>query len=706
MLKRCLKIIKKRLRIVIKIPYIFRLIIFLLVVLFIYQNNLKFGWIHNESSRSISILTRRFEIELLLLYEKELSRIEKELFKPIFHNHYLTLKLNLTSMRKNYLNYFKNNYQDKIDCLKITCLKNSKNINNFYPICYIYLNFHVKILNIEEVYLTFLSKNSSCLLSLRNTSDIIYLDIDQIFLIDDKFRFSYQWSNFGQEKIFSWLQWPLTMTCLNAALNNLTTNKYQSSQLHFNSFQCSSIDVLIHSTSQELFFREQESVSYWLDLQYNMSIDKNNSSIKTRRLIPFELAKNNQICSKKFQNWILNYQQWHEYISSTINNRSMTYEEQFQRIIDLNVRFLIYEKHITGIADRLIHLISSYLVALLTNRLFIFDKNWPEFIDVMQSNLNYQQEFIIPWFSQIDIIKKNLSLNIQNNLTIKDYYFSFDRYHKDYDYEKYCHERIVIFKGHTGGVIHTIKSNSSIYRKFLTIDLEMNTENIFGCLYNSLFTYRLSALIKRVPLISSQNQLGHSFQQILQILLSPKFFPIGIQIRAGDGTMIQTKNSLNEKEILEKFDNFFICSQQIINRNKKLLYELNQIPIIFLLSDDIQIRQAALKRWKFSLECFQSLENKCQTNNSDLNILANSNPVFHIRYTTNHILAFQLGIFDSFLFSLCEQHLITTSSGFGRLAAFVSLKQQNIYSLFHHEQPSCQNQSVPLAIAGYYWSGI
>ncbi|CAF4994088.1 unnamed protein product, partial [Rotaria sp. Silwood1] len=190
-------------------------------------------------------------------------------------------------MRKNYLNYFKNNYQDKIDCLKITCLKNSKNINNFYPICYIYLNFHVKILNIEEVYLTFLSKNSSCLLSLRNTSDIIYLDIDQIFLIDDKFRFSYQWSNFGQEKIFSWLQWPLTMTCLNAALNNLTTNKYQSSQLHFNSFQCSSIDVLIHSTSQELFFREQESVSYWLDLQYNMSIDKNNSSIKTRRLIPF-----------------------------------------------------------------------------------------------------------------------------------------------------------------------------------------------------------------------------------------------------------------------------------------------------------------------------------------------------------------------------------------------------------------------------------
>ncbi|CAF1309479.1 unnamed protein product [Rotaria sp. Silwood1] len=447
-----------------------------------------------------------------------------------------------------------------------------------------------------------------------------------MFLVDDQFRFTYQWSNFNQTKLLSWSQWPLTMTCLNLALENLSENKNQSSKLDFNSFRCFSIDTLSHSTSRELFAREHEAVSYWLDLQNDVSIYKklpikNTKSLKTRRLAPFEIAKNSQVCSKKFQNWILNYQKWHEKISLAISNRSMIFKEQFQRIIELNVRFLIYEKSGSGIADRVIHFISSYFVALLTNRLFIFDTNWPEFIDTMQSSLNYEPEFVIPWLSQFNLTKKKLSLDIQNNLTVGVYWFSFDRYTKDYDYEKHCRERILIFKGHTGGVVHTIKSNSSIYRKFLTIDLEMNPENMFGCLYHSLFTYRLFALMKRVPLISSNNQLGHSSQQILQTLLSPYFFPIGIQI-----------------------------------------------------PDDVRIRQAALKRWKFPLECFQSFENKCQLNNSGLNILSNSNPVFHVQYANDRILAFELGIFDNFLFSLCEQHIISRNSGFGRFPAFASVK--------------------------------
>ncbi|CAF5000975.1 unnamed protein product, partial [Rotaria sp. Silwood1] len=236
----------------------------------------------------------------------------------------------------------------------------------------------MKIFNLTKLHLILLSKNSSCLLSLKNTSDIISLDIHQMFLVDDQFRFTYQWSNFNQTKLLSWSQWPLTMICLNLALKNLSENKNQSSKLDFNSFPCCSVDTLSHSTSRGLFTREQEAVSYWLDLQNDV------------RLVPFEIAKNSQVCSKKFQNWILNYQKWHEKISQAISNRSMTLEEQFQRIIQLNVRFLIYEKSLTGIADRIIHLIKTYFIAVLTNRLFIFDRNWPELLDVMQSSLNYQ----------------------------------------------------------------------------------------------------------------------------------------------------------------------------------------------------------------------------------------------------------------------------------------------------------------------------
>ncbi|CAF1418830.1 unnamed protein product [Rotaria sordida] len=701
--------IQKKLYQVIKIPCIIGSIIFLLTFLFIFYNDLKIKWFVDASFQSApSVWMKRSAVELLSLYEEALSHREKSSFQPMFHNHYLSLKLNLTSMIKDYLNYLNDVSKNKIDHVKITCLKSSKTMKDFHPICHIYLNFRLDDFNSKEVSFIFLSQNSSCPLSLTNTSDTISVDIHEMFLADDKFRFTYQWWGFDHEKLFSWSQWPLTMSCLSSYLNR---NQREPSKLPSTFFECSSVNILIHSTSRELFIREQKAVSYWLDLQYRASInrkvfDKNNVSKKPRRLAPFEIAKNNQVCPQKFQNWILNYQKWHENISFSISNRSLTFEEQFQRIIELDVRFLIYKKSATGIADRMIHFITTYLVALLTNRLFIFDKNWPEFIDVMQSSLNYQPNIVIPWFSQLNSIKKNLSLSIQNNLTIKAHRFLTERYKNDYDYDKDFPERILIFKGHTGGVIHTINSNSSIYRKFLTIDLDMNTENIFGCLYNSLFTYRLSQFIKRFPLNSSNQQLGHSSQQILQTLLSPRFFPIGIQIRVGDETMIQGNSISDEEKNLEKFKNFFKCSEDFIYMNENLFRKTNQIPIIFLLSDDLQIRRTALKRWKLSLECFLLSANKCQSNNSQLQILANSNSVLHISYTNNSMLAFQLGIFDSFLFSLCEQHIITTKSRFGRFTVFASLKQRNVYSLNVGKQSSCHNQSSSLATIGYLRLGI
>ncbi|CAF4154031.1 unnamed protein product, partial [Rotaria magnacalcarata] len=126
----------------------------------------------------------------------------------------------------------------------------------------------------------------------------------------------------------------------------------------------------------------------------------------------------------------------------------------------------------------------------------------------------------------------------------------------------------------------------------------------------------------------------------------------------------------------------------------------------FLLSDDLRVRQAALKHSQLSLEQLQSSENYSPWNTSRLNILANANPVLHISHTNNQKLAFQLGIIDSFLFSLCEQHIISSKSGYGRFSVFASLKQRNIYTLVPGKQYFCHNQSVSLAAAAYEWSGI
>jgi hypothetical protein len=463
---------------------------------------------------------------------------------------------------------------------------------------------------------------------------------------------------------------------------------------------------LIHSTSRELFTEEQNTVSYWLDLQYKASIDQTNKYLDRRRLAPFEIAKDSRVCSKEFQEWISKYQQWHENIIFLINNRSMTFEEQRDRIIELDVRFLIYAKYSTGIADRIVHLISTYLVALLTNRLFVFDQNWPEFVDVMQSSLNYEQKLIIPWFSQLNFLNKNLSPNDRNYLSLKTNFFSFDRHNKDYDYEGSFPERILLFHGHTGGVVHTIKSNSSIYRKLLMIDLKINPDEIFGCLYHSLFTYRLSELIKRVPSNSKNEELGHSSQQILRTLLSPIFYPIGIQIRTGDEKMNEQNLISYDNKSVENYMNFFGCTEDIISKRENIVDKCNQKSISYLLSDDVQVRRSALRRWQFPLKYFQSFGNECRWDNNSLYILSNSNPVLHIQNTKKVKLAFQLGMFDIFLFSLCEEHIISTESGFGRFPAFASLKKRNIYSFLRNENHSCQAEGIPLTMSAYHWSGI
>lgn len=654
------------------IQWIIGLSIIYFIILLSFRIDLKFKWSFKKFSPIRLNKTIISSTDLLLLYKKELFRFETTSFQPIFYNYQLKLKLNLTNIAIDDFSYLKNNSIKELHQLNITCLQRSKYSIHFISICNISMNFYVKRLNTNEIHLTFLSKNSTCLLSFRNMSEIISINLQKIFSLHDQFRFTYRWSHFSQTRLISWSQWPLLFN----------ENKMKSSL----------VNILLHSTSQELYNKEQHAVSNWLDLQYKSST---NSSINNRRLAPFEISKNTSICSQEFQNWILNYRQWHENQTFTLQNyNSMTLEEQRNYILKNNLRFLIYEKESGGIADKLIHLISSYFVALLTNRLFIFDKDWLEFFDVLQPSLNYEQNLIQSWYSQLEFLNKNISKNNSNYLTFKSHYFSLERYTKDYNYDKDFSERILLFKGHTGNIIHTIQSNTSIYQKFLTINLKMNSKQIFGCLYHSLFTYRLSYLIKLNEILSSINdQLGHRSEDILRILLSPNFNSIGIQIRVGDQTMTDKKNQqLN----IENFQQFFSCAKDLIRKNEIILNKTNEKSIAFLLSDSYQLRQSALKQWKYS----------STSNQSQLHIVSNSNPVLHVQYANNRLLALQLGMFDIFLFSLCEQHIISTRSGFGRLPAFISLKQRNIYSFYLHEKHNCQNEGISLDTSAHYWSGI
>lgn len=669
------------------------------------------------------------------IYEQHYIHYRIAPFLPTYQNHRLILKLRTSSLAK-YLYDNVDGFKGTIRHLNVRCLQKNIHQTMFKPCFNFTLNFNVKKYNTQQIHFSLNSITAidpSLLVStvpdnVGNdfTTDIV-ANVNRLFSADTVFRFTYQWLDLDIRNFFYWPQSTLEKSCTELILNDLIKTSTNDSQRQFT---CSTTNILTHTTSKQLFTDERIAITNWLDAQYKSMITKSfpteklsstllSSITPKRRLSSFELISNATICTHELNRWISKYQDWHENISVRISDPTLTYEQQRDLIINENIRFLLYEKSPSGVADRMVHLISTYLIAILTNRLFVFDGDWPEFSHLMLSSLNYERESVIPWFRNLDRLNKNLLKNSTKYLTVGHYKFSFDRLNRDYDYDREFPERILIFQAHTGAVIHMMTSKTSVYRKFLTEDLRMNANTMFGCLYHSLIVYRLSALIERTSMsITSdsqhQKQLGHNPQQLLQILMSTNFYPIGIQVRTGDWgirfdkLMNFIKIFNNEDSVLKSFRYFLTCAQDIVDGNQTLLANPKQVPIIFLISDNARLRRAALRRWKLTSDCIQPVGNECQYKSHDLPVIADSNLILHIAFTSDRLLGLNLAMFDIFLFGFCEQHVISAESGFGSLGVYSALKQRNVYSLSTLKKASCtgKNQVISLVNLNYVWSGI
>lgn len=669
------------------------------------------------------------------IYEQQYFHYRASSFLPSYQNHRVKLRISVSSLAQ-YLYGDIDSFQGKVRHLKITCLKRHIKKTTFESYFNFTLLFAVQKLNRQRIYFALISiiKSDSSLIITAIPSDKrkelttqINVCVNQMFSVDTVFSFKYQWLDLDIVNFFYWPKWPLNRPCAYLILKSLIKNQTSDSKYHF---ACSITNTLSHSTSQQLFRNERLAISDWLDAQHKSTIANSlpvqdqlnnllSSTARTRRLSPFESISDPKICSPEFKRWISKYQDWHENVSSSISDPQLTFEQQRDRIINQNIRFMFYEKHPSGMTDRIAHLVSTYLIAILTNRLFVFHADWPEFSEVMLSSINYEREFVTPWFYHLNRLNKNIPQNSTKYLTLGKYKFSLDRLRRDYDYDKEFPERILIFRGHTGAIVHMMRSGGSIYRKFLTEFLRMNANKMFGCLYHSLIIYRLSALIERTSKITSYNpeeqeQLGHTAQQLLQVLLLKKFYPIGIQVRTGDPRMALDRFTnwfkfvTYEDLIFQSFRYFLTCAQEIVNNSQTFVTDSRQVPIVFLISDNARFRRATLLRRKLLSSCIQSFTNTCNIPAHALPVIADSNPVIHTAYTSQRSLALNLAMFDIFLFGFCEQHVITAESGFGNLGAFAALKQRDIYSLYTVKQQSClgENHHIPLVVSSYRWSGI
>ena len=491
------------------------------------------------------------------------------------------------------------------------------------------------------------------------------------------YMFSYK-TKTSNGTVLKWPVWPLPLDCI---------RQYSKSREHTHASwrplpaSCST-NKLQALTAQQLFIIEREALSTWLSLQYNMS---NMSFVSlNRRSHPFERATNTSVCPLSFQKWILRYQDWHTRTGRQL--RGLDPVNQTDRAVILNngIRFVLFETFGSGIADRITHLISTYLVAILTNRFLLFDDTWVDFHQVMRSSLDYQAEVLTPWIFHLDKVNAHISSQDPRFFTVKSQITREERTLNVYDYDREYPERILLIKSHTGNTMHTLTSAKSVYSQFLREALQMTEENLFGCLYHSLIIPRLSMLVDECSVVNS------SAQYILQKLMFPKLHTIGIQIRVGDSYMTTVKERLfGYEQSIEKHAGFFDCAKTLLDKRGST--------VIYLISDSLDLRLAAFQKWPYP-----------GNDSRQLQIITSSNPVKHISYSSNSLGALQLGMFETFLFSLCDVHIITASSGFGRFSAFNSLQHRPIYSFSSEDHPVCSygEGQVTFMRAGHQWSGV
>jgi hypothetical protein len=611
----------------------------------------------------------------LRLYHYQRFKYSNAFFIPKIYNHHLIFRLRLHQLiNKDDIKLH------TIQNITFQCYLISQNM--LYRANDSLLTVHVSTSLFPEVttVIRFYKNSTKCARTLRIIGALkrrLVVYVPLLVKYKAVYKFSYR-TETKNETFLKWPIWPLPSECIHHYQIEI---KKKNKRLSLLPASCltNKLQVL---TSQQMYMIEKEALSMWLDIQYSVS---NVSSVfPYRRLAPFERVSNGAVCSLEFQSWISKYQAWHSKIGRRIRELNLNNAKDRDVILKHNIRFILFENFGSGTADRITHLISTYMIAILTNRFFLFDDSWPEFHKVMRSSLDYQAEIITPWIFRLNEVNANISQEDPRFFSVKSQIIREERPHREYDYDHEYPERVLLVKSHTGNVVHTLTSSRSVYSEFLSRKLHMRADNLFGCLYHSLIIPRLSMFF---DMSSTPND---SFQYMLQMLMSPKFPTIGIQIRVGDSYMKKSSQNLfNYDQSVEKYKSYFECAQH--------LSDGQTLPLVYLMCDSLNLRRAALFKWPFPANISQKMQ-----------VISSLQPPRHISYTSDTLSALRTAMFETFLFSLCEVHIITTASGFGRFPAFASLQGRPIYSFSAEDQPVCSKGEgkVTLTEAGHQWSGM
>ena len=284
-----------------------------------------------------------------------------------------------------------------------------------------------------------------------------------------------------------------------------------------------------------------------------------------------------------------------------------------------NSKFLIYScrKDCGGLAERMLGIVSTFYVALLTNRIFLIDSTVPVELDtVLEPNRidwrfkNYENHIRLMDYSQEDM--RNLNEEKQSTLLESDFSLKFT---SQVQYLK-MNQRLFTL----------MHQNHHFSKRREELGLErMSTFHIFGCLYQYLF--------KPSPKVDTFIRDFYNFAFLNSI--DQRIPVIGLYI---DPETVETSQEL---------DKFWNCAERLLNK-----YPQSRL---LLVGDNTSLKESVEKKFNRRAMIFDiPIDNidKVTSGNSD---------------------SFRNAVSELILLSLCD-HFIISKSNMGEIATMINFK--------------------------------
>lgn len=356
---------------------------------------------------------------------------------------------------------------------------------------------------------------------------------------------------------------------------------------------------------------------------------------------------------------------------------------------------LIFIPNISGLADRIIGLTTSLLLAVLTNRVFqIGNRSVLLSLDILFNapNIDWMRQLDEEWL--IEPLRDSADIiNYNETILAEGKYSAINSIRNDSVVAAIAQSDVGNVLGNSKNVFLVLNRGKTVaifsnenYRDKLT-SMNLTQYSTFGCLVNYLFSPKPEIFIPVLPQLRAL--IGHSTPT--SIRGGTDAWPtlrIGIQIRVGDHLMA----SADEAAIgIAKFQYYFDCASEIESFAR---LSLNQTVVWYLITDSIHVRQQAAE--KFGEKIITSLNSTIE----------HSAKEFCGGCKVSHE-GFKAAAAEWYMFGLCDYFVISLMSGYGRSAAFRSLRQNSIYTVVNHGPTQCGQRSFnDVDFLGRSWSGI